>query len=132
MARDTKITVMFTDTIIDLMTLHTYGRIFHWQTRSYASHKAIDEFLTKLFGKTDEIVEMFQGMQNKRLRFSKKNLRYVNVSKQKLIRLMTSVSKRLQKLDNVSMEIGSAILNVRDEIVGLIQQTQYLLSFNTP
>ena len=46
---------------ITLMHAATSGHILHFQTRSYAQHKALDEFYSELPGLVDGIVEAYQG-----------------------------------------------------------------------
>ena len=116
--------------IVDLLNLQTAGKIFHWQTPSYAAHKASDEMVEELAEKTDEMIEIVQGLTGERLRFSQQSFHYRNMNKSTLLRLIRSATSRLYKLDKLSTTLGSSVLNVRDEIVGILQRTQYLLSFD--
>lgn len=46
---------------ITLLHAATSGHILHLQTRSYAQHKALDEFYGELPGLADGVIEAFQG-----------------------------------------------------------------------
>lgn len=44
-----------------LLHAATSGHILHLQTRSYAEHKALDEFYSELPGLVDDLIESYQG-----------------------------------------------------------------------
>ena len=44
-----------------LLHAATTGHILHLQTRSYAQHKALDEFYSELPGLVDSVIEAYQG-----------------------------------------------------------------------
>lgn len=46
---------------ITLLHAATSGHVLHLQTRSYAQHKALDEFYSELPGLTDGVIEAYQG-----------------------------------------------------------------------
>lgn len=119
--------------IVALLNLRLTAQIHHWQTHSYAAHKSTDELLLHdLPDKTDELAEILQGLAGERLRFpSTAVFRYTNVSSSRLLRQILSVEKLLSRLEHLlptDHDLTGA-LNLRDEIVGLLQQTRYLLTF---
>lgn len=119
--------------IVALMNLRLTAQIHHWQTHSYAAHKSTDELLLHdLPSKTDELAEIIQGLAGERLRFVPTAVfRYTNVSSARLLRQILSVEKLLSRLENL-LPTGhdlTGALNLRDEIVGVLQQTRYLLTF---
>ena len=46
---------------ITLLHAATSGHVLHLQTRSYAQHKALDEFYSELPGLVDSVIEAYQG-----------------------------------------------------------------------
>ena len=58
------------DLIVRVMNVRNEAQLLHWRTKSYAQHKASDEFLEEIQKKLDEFAEVLQGMLARRLDFS--------------------------------------------------------------
>jgi hypothetical protein len=124
------------DTIV-LMFLQMLNtvKLFHWKTRSYAEHKATDELYTNLNVNIDSFVEIMLGKTQDRVNLvSTKSLPlndYNSVNDFK-----KEVEKYKQFLISMTDDIGlniknnSDLLNIRDEILGNLNQFSYLLTFN--
>jgi len=119
---------LLTNIITNLVNLKTRTYIFHWRTESYAEHKTAGEFIEELDKKTDEFVETCQGLLKNRFNFSKfkQTFKYNNISKKQLLQSINTSIRLLNRLDNKCH--NSAILNIRDEIVGLLYHTIYLFT----
>jgi DNA-binding ferritin-like protein len=132
--------------IIQLMNARNEAQLFHWQTKSYAEHKTLDGFVEEIQKKLDEFAEILQGMIFRRLDFSgiEKNtmntFRYKNSTKTSFFKTLSKLRDHLvdmEKRYNITDDIHThdtpehtnGLDNVRDEIVGLIDQTRYLLTF---
>ena len=48
-------------------------KVYHWQTPSYARHKASDALVASLTDKTDKIIEVLQGAAGKRREPDRRN-----------------------------------------------------------
>ena len=122
-----KIVTMF------LQMLNTV-KLYHWKTSSYAQHKATDELYTNLNLNIDTFVEIMLGKTGGR----------VNLTGQKTLPLLdytnvTDFTKEINKykyfLNNMNNNSGlnitnnSDLFNVRDEILGNLNQFTYLLTF---
>jgi DNA-binding ferritin-like protein len=122
-----KIVTMF------LLMLNTV-KLYHWKTTSYSQHKATDELYSNLNENIDSFVEIMLGKKGDR----------VNLTGQKSIPLFDytnlsdfkhEVEKYKTFLINMNMDAGlnitnnSDLLNVRDEILGNLNQFTYLLTF---
>ena len=110
-------------------------KLYHWKTHSYAEHKATDELYANLNTNIDTFVEVLLGKTGGR----------INLVNTKTLPLndYTSVNdfkKEVEKyktfLINMTNDKGinitnnSDLLNIRDEILGNLNQFSYLLTFN--
>ena len=105
-------------------------KLYHWKTNSYAQHKATDELYANLNTNIDTFVEIMLGKTGAR----------VNLTGHKSIHLLdyTNIgdfTKEINKYKdfliniNISATNNSDLLNVRDEILGNLNQFTYLLTF---
>ena len=113
-----------------LFTLRTQLKLHHWQTHEFSTHKATDEILLKLDDLIDEYVETYMGeygrpsvtkgtgiIQIKNL--SEKAV--VSFVKEAIVHLQTKFVKGYKASD-------TALLTVRDEMIGALQKLLYFLS----
>lgn len=104
-------------------------KIYHWQTKSYARHKASDELYQILVDKVDEFLEVIQGSRNRRVRFSNvKPLPIRNVSDNGSIKMLNGFNNWLKNMELNKEDID--LMNIRDEIVSAVNKTLYLFSLN--
>jgi hypothetical protein len=109
-------------------------KLFHWKTTSYATHKATDELYSKLNGNIDQFIEVLLGKTGSRIDLlSNKNIRLIDLSSQEnLKREVEGFKGYLVSLDEMkalqSMS-NSDLYNIRDEILGDLNQFLYLLTF---
>jgi DNA-binding ferritin-like protein len=109
-------------------------KLYHWKTTSFAQHKATDELYSQLNESIDSFVEIMLGKSGSR----------VNLTGTKTIPLLdytelsgfkTEVEQYKHYLIGMSndeiLKNGSNtdLLNVRDEILGHLNQFTYLLTF---
>jgi hypothetical protein len=126
----------YTQQNIVTMFLHILNtvKLYHWKTSSYAQHKATDELYTNLNLNIDKFIEIMLGKTGGRVNLTGKKslplLDYSNVSD-----FTKEVNKYKQYLMDMNKDSGlnitnnSDILNVRDEILGNLNQFTYLLTF---
>jgi len=122
-----KIVTMF------LQMLNTV-KLYHWKTTSYSQHKATDELYSNLNENIDSFVEIMLGKKGDRVNLTGQKslplLDYTNLSDFK-----KEVEKYKTFLINMNKDAGlnitnnSDLLNVRDEILGNLNQFTYLLTF---
>ena len=121
-----KITLTFIDVINQL-------RIYHWQTKSYARHKASCELLSKLNDLSDKIIETLQGARNVRIYIPDdfNNITLNNQNDKNIIGLLEYFKVWLSEtLPQYLLPEESDVLNIRDEILGEVNKTIYLFTFN--
>ncbi len=113
-----------------MMEAHHNIKLYHWKTKSYATHKATDNLHGKLAELIDRYVEVFMGKINYNLKMTEHSvmkIKNLDTNDQlekyicELIDFLTEVHKK------VDLERDTDILNIRDEIVGELNQFLYLL-----
>ena len=109
-------------------------KLFHWKTHSYATHKATDDLYTKLNGHVDSFIEILLGKTESRINLMKqKNIRLIDLpSQESLKREIEAFKGYLVSLDdNKALQTMSNtdLYNIRDEILGDLNQFLYLLTF---
>jgi DNA-binding ferritin-like protein len=104
-----------------LMTI----KLYHWKTYSYAQHKSTDELYTQLNESIDKFVETLLGRQHTRLDFHKQKLTLQNISAPQILK--TKIQNYKLFLENMP-NLGTDLMNIRDEILGHLDQFLYLFS----
>ena len=109
-------------------------KLYHWKTYSYATHKATDELYTKLNGNIDTFMEVLFGKTQ--IRTNLLNCRKISLidltSQEQLKREIEKYKNYLVDLSNNSLMLkmtNTDLLNIRDEILGDLNQFLYLLTF---
>lgn len=106
-------------------------KLFHWRTKSYAAHKATDELYGKLNEHMDKFMELFLGKQNDgRMIFSHKEIRAVDLTSLEALKSRAEEFKKylMSLTTKLDRSYDSDLLNVRDEVLGDMNQFLYLLS----
>lgn len=122
-----EITVIFLEMLLMV-------KLFHWKTTSYATHKATDELYTKLNANIDDFIEILLGKSGSRIDLmSNKNIRLVDLSSQESLKREVDVFKGylVSLYDNAAMKkmSNTDLYNIRDTILGDLNQFLYLLTF---
>ena len=107
-------------------------KLYHWKTSSYAQHKATDELYSNLNSTIDTFVEIMLGKTGSRINLTGTHsmplLDYTDLSGFK-----REVEMYKDYLIGLSTEFDakndSDLLNVRDEMLGHLNQFTYLLTF---
>jgi len=98
----------------------------HLNTRSFAKHKALQEFYEGIVGLADDFAEAYQGRHGLigpiSLQTAKKNTNIVEFIQDSLDEVEANRYKVCEEKD-------TAIQNIIDEIVGLYLSTLYKLKF---
>jgi len=109
-------------------------KLYHWKTTSFAQHKATDELYSQLNGSIDTFVETMIGKTGSRVNLTGRHsiplLDYTDLSN-----FIKEVEMYKQFLINMSNDAilktrdNSDLMNIRDEILGHLNQFSYLLTF---
>ena len=107
-------------------------KLFHWQTKSYAAHKALDDLYSKLNEHIDKFVEVQQGKDQGR--FKQLSSRIVLNGYDNQEEFMTRIFNFREFLTDLPLFLDnkrdSDLLNIKDEILGDINQFLYLMTFD--
>ena len=112
-------------------TMHNQIKLYHWQTRSYERHIASDTLYNGLLPLIDRFMEIYQGKYNMRVNSSEKNIHIGlhQCSDKEMEEFLRTCTAYLQSLKHLDSKENSDLMNIRDDMVGLLNQTLYLFSF---
>ena len=115
-----------------LEMLHTI-KLFHWKTTGYAIHKATDDLHSKLSESVDSFVEIMLGKHGGRVQLQSQTTLtikdYASTAKDSFKKEIEEYKEYLQKLTNtLDASKDSDLLNIRDEMLGQLNQFTYLLT----
>ena len=108
-------------------------KLYHWRTKSYAQHKATDELYAKLNENIDTFVEVLLGKDESRIKKIERRMQLIDT------RNLSDFKSRIYEyreflIQDINMYFDSRrdsdLLNIRDEILGDINQFLYLMTFN--
>lgn len=107
-----------------VMQIHVY----HWLTTSYAQHKALGDLYDGIHDLADELVEVYMGKHGRDVAANAGsvinfNIAGVNESIAAFESYLVSLTDQVDPTD-------TDFLNIRDEMLGLVHKTQYLLTLN--
>jgi len=107
---------------------HQY-KILHWQTTSFSQHKSFDEIVSSLMENTDEFIETYMGKYGRVIAANTFNITLANYKDTDFIALTDKYIGFLIGLnDMLDKSVDSDLLNIRDEILGSLNQLKYLLT----
>lgn len=114
-------------------SLQNQIRVYHWQTNSYARHKATDSLLGKLDDNVDKFMEVYQGKYGKLKIGNGSPIETASghLTDDQAVLYLKEAIKFLSSLEieGILAPKDTDLLNIRDEIVGDINQTLYLFTF---
>ena len=109
-------------------------KLHHWKTMSFATHKATDELYSKLNENIDTFVEIMLGKSGGRINLT--NVRSIPIydfndetTFKRKIESYRAFLTNLTMNSNI-MHDNTDLFNVRDELLGNLNQFMYLLTFS--
>ena len=103
-------------------------KLFHFQTTKYGAHKASDGYLEKYLQNMDKFLEVAQGVYGK-LTLKKYTLSGTAHSDDNITKHLDGMNSYLREKINPILDNNTELINIRDELIGDIQQLKYLLTF---
>jgi DNA-binding ferritin-like protein len=108
-------------------------KLYHWKTYSYSQHKATDKLYGELGDNIDTFVETMLGKKGDRVNLTGQKtlplLDYTNVQDfQKEVEKYKVFLIDMNKDAGINITNNSDLLNIRDEILGNLNQFTYLLT----
>jgi len=115
-----------------LETLHMI-KLFHWKTACYSEHKATCDLHAKLSENIDTFVETMIGKNGARIHMGdahKFDICDCDTVEQLKMRIQEFKKMLIEMTTKMDPSINSDLLNIRDEMVGHINQFLYLLTLS--
>jgi hypothetical protein len=118
--------------ILCLEMLNTV-KLYHWKTMKHSEHKATDDLYSELNDKIDEFVEVLMGKDGKRIHLSgKKSIKLDDLNNLSALKKYIENTKKylinMTNSKNIGTPENSDLLNIRDEILGILNKFTYLLT----
>lgn len=102
-------------------------KLYHWQTRSFAEHKATDDLIGKLDTNIDTFVEVYMGRYGRPV--MKRTLPVKNLTVTGIRGFINKSGEWLSfKLPRIVKRTDTDLLNIRDEILADLNQIKYLFT----
>jgi hypothetical protein len=115
------------DIVTTLLTIRNQVKLYHWQTGSFARHKATDDLTAALDTAIDTFVETYMGRYG-RPKVSK-TIKLTNYSEAEAQRFVSKQRKYLSEvLPRKIKKSDTDLLNIRDEILGELNKVLYLFT----
>jgi len=103
-------------------------KLFHFQTEQYGAHKASDSYGEKFASTMDKFLEIAQGIYGK-ITLKKFSLTGSSHTDENIVKHLEGIIILLRsKIDDILGEY-TQLINIRDELVGDVEQLKYLLTF---
>lgn len=105
-------------------------RILHWQTESFAEHKALGKAYEGLDALIDNFVEVHMGKYGKDFEGTF-TISVYDYEKAKPTAVLSHFGDFLEnELTSMLSETDTELLNIRDEMLAIVNQTKYLLTLS--
>lgn len=104
-------------------------RLHHWGTQSYPAHQALGMAYESIDDLLDTFTETYIGVYGRNEIYSIKNMEFNGPNELDPLKILDSFEDYL--INDITKEIDeqqTALLNIRDEILGVVQKTKYLLT----
>lgn len=130
----------YSDVLHTFLNIINQIKIYHWQTFSYARHKATDELYSELNNLIDQFVEVLTGRiiietNNSKFRIKIDTYRFKLIdfiNENEGTNLLVIIKNILEKDLNLLkvLEGNTDLINIRDEMLALINKNGYLFTLN--
>ena len=118
--------------ITNLLTMHNQFKVYHFQTQkkvgSFAQHQAFGTAYDELTEKIDDFIEIYQGKRGVIMGKNGFNINLKNLDDNpnafidEFINYLT-----VHVTDALDPKADTDLLNIRDEMLGILNQTKYRL-----
>jgi len=104
-------------------------KVNHWQTKGFARHNAFGSTFDELLELVDRYVEEAMGKYGRFILDDEtKTIELVNLSEIDMKGFINTLREALVQFTSQLDETDTNLLNIRDEILGLINKLGYLLT----
>ena len=129
----------YSNVLLTFLTILDQIKLYHWQTFSYARHKASDELHSNFSTLVDKFIEVLHG----RLTTSEKSKYRIQLEEDKCSIVIKNIidNNAIEFLKNIIKYLESnelkivinnctELLNIRDEMITIINNNIYLFSLD--
>ena len=116
----------FNEIVHFFFTLQMLNKLYHWNTTSYSRHKATDRFNEKFLELVDKFVEVFIGTYKMKPMLDEIQINNNYLTDNGIVMLFIFTRKYLNTFDQYIQSTN--LLNIRDELLGEVNQTLYLFN----
>jgi hypothetical protein len=126
-----------------LLTILNQIKIYHWQTKSFSEHKALDMAYEALEESIDDFVEVYQGTFGRvksasgQFLFELENLQTENLPSEEGVEsadLQEKIDQWITYLksfnNDADLNDKSDLLNIRDEMLATLNKLKYLINLD--
>lgn len=124
-------TELKTDIVEIFISMLNTVKLYHWKTYRYSEHEATDVLYKQLNEHLDEFIEIMLGKDQSRIPNFDIQIPLINHSSKDIFkkRVYTYRDFLINMNNTLDEKKDSDLLNIRDEILGDINQFLYLLTF---
>jgi DNA-binding ferritin-like protein len=121
---------MSADDINFFFNMREQIKLYHWQTHSFAQHKATDDLLDALDKTIDEYVETYMGKYGRPKVSARSNtVRIQNMNPKMAVRFVKECIAHLEgPLVKKLKPTDTDLVNLRDEMMGDLNKVLYLFT----
>ena len=115
-----------------LLALRNQLKLYHWQTKVYARHIAVDKVLAELDTLIDSYVEIYIGKYGRpKVTGDNAVLRLQNLTEAGATKLVKNATTYMMKTLVAHLKAEDTdLINLRDEMVGQMHQLAYLFTLH--
>jgi len=103
-------------------------RVFHWQTESYAQHKAFGKAYENLDELIDQFIEVFTGKYGRPKAKFTYNIELKNYDENFVTEIDDAIYFLIEIAKTLDATADTDLLNIRDEMLSELNRLKYLLS----
>ena len=112
------------------LSIQNQIRIYHWQTESYAQHKAFDKTYKALNDLIDTFVETYMGKYGRSKAKFTYSIELQNIGDDYISMIDSYIEFLISLNEELDSVNDSDLLNIRDEMLGTFNRLKYLLTLN--
>jgi len=120
------------DLVSSLLGVCFAVKLFHYRTKYYGAHKTADKFFDKYLDKADQFLEVYQGKYG-RIKFEgdEAGMTLPVLTDDNIASYLTNESNWIARelKGKLKSPQDGDLLNICDELQGIIDQFKYLLTF---
>jgi DNA-binding ferritin-like protein len=117
--------------IKELVRMQMQFKFLHWQTKKYSEHKTFEDLYNGLNDLIDDFVEVWMGKNGRPNFESEFTISFKDIENIDYISLMDDFIEYLVAfVEKLDPDYDTDLINLRDEIIALINKGKYLLTLN--